>query len=103
MEDNKNLEHSNGIPHPRTLWQVILRTLLIVSFIRVAMAEGSSESPLFSYAFDDEAKHLVVASCFEGLGKMLIFDVKASPYAVKPWAQSPLEEACDDGLMLSIT
>ena len=34
---------------------------------------------------------------------MLVFDVKPSPYAVKPQAQSPLEEACDDGLMLSIS
>jgi hypothetical protein len=32
------------------------------------MADGSSQSPLLSYAFDDEAKNLVVASCFEGLG-----------------------------------
>jgi hypothetical protein len=68
IEDNKNLEHPNGIPHPRTLWQAVIRTLLIVSFITVAMADGSSQSPLVSYAFDDEAKYLVVASCFEGLG-----------------------------------
>ena len=34
---------------------------------------------------------------------MLIFDVKVSPYAVKPQAQSPLEEACDDGIMVSIS
>jgi hypothetical protein len=33
---------------------------------------------------------------------MLLFDVKANPYPVKPKAQSPLEEACDDGIMLTI-
>ena len=33
---------------------------------------------------------------------MQVFDVVASPYPVKPKAQSPIEEACDDGLTLSI-
>lgn len=33
---------------------------------------------------------------------MLVFDVEASPYPVKPKTQSPLEEACEEGLMLSI-
>jgi hypothetical protein len=68
MKEYKNLEHSNGIPHPHILWEGVLRTLLIVSFITVIMADGGSQSPLVSYAFDEEAKHLVVASCFEGLG-----------------------------------
>jgi hypothetical protein len=34
---------------------------------------------------------------------MLVFDVKSRPYAVKHKAQSTLEEASDDGLMLSIS
>jgi hypothetical protein len=55
-----------------------------------------------SYAFDDAAKHLVLASCYEGLGYLLIFEVNPNPFPVKPKAQSPLEEACDDGLTLSI-
>jgi hypothetical protein len=51
------------------------------------MAEGSSQPSLLSYAFDDEARHLVVASCFEGVGEMLVFDVKANPYPIKPKTQ----------------
>jgi hypothetical protein len=43
------------------------------------MAEGITQSPLVSYAFDDETKNLVVASCFEGVGSMVVFDVKANP------------------------
>jgi hypothetical protein len=84
IEDNKNIEHSKDVPHPRTLCQVLLRTLLLVCFVTAARAEESSQSPHFSYAFDDEAKHLVVASCYEGFGEMLVFDVKANPYPVKP-------------------
>jgi hypothetical protein len=33
---------------------------------------------------------------------MLVFDVKANSYPDKPKTESPLEEACDDGLVLSI-
>jgi hypothetical protein len=44
------------------------------------MAEESSYPNRVSYAFDDDAKHMVVATCFEGLGKLLVFDVKPSPY-----------------------
>jgi hypothetical protein len=33
---------------------------------------------------------------------MLLFDVKANPYPVKPKTQSPFEEACDDGIMVTI-
>ena len=66
------------------------------------MAEESSNANRVSYAFDDEAKHLVVASCFEGFGKLLVFDVKPNPFPEKPRIQFPLEDACDDTLMLSI-
>ena len=102
-EGNKNMEHSNdGIPHPRTLWQAFLLTFLPVCFLTLAIAEENSQPPLVSYAFDDESNHLVVASCFEGLGYLLVFDVNANSYPINPKTQSPLEEACDDGLMLFI-
>jgi hypothetical protein len=67
------------------------------------MAEESRQHNRVSYDFDDEAKHLVVASCYDGLGKLLVFDVKPNPYPVKPKIQSPLEDACDDDLMLFIS
>jgi hypothetical protein len=51
------------------------------------MAGESRQPSLLSYAFDDEAKHVVVASCLEGAGQMLVFDVKANPYPVKPKTQ----------------
>lgn len=80
IEDNKTIEHSNSIPHTGSLWQAILRTFLIVCFLSEAMAEESSQPNRVSYAFDDDAKHLVVASCYKGLGKLLVFDVKPNPY-----------------------
>ena len=80
IEDNKTYGLSNSMPHPRTLWLAIPRILLIVCFLSKAMAAESSQPNRVSYAFDDDAKHLVVASCYEGLGKLLLFDVKANPY-----------------------
>jgi hypothetical protein len=67
------------------------------------MAEESSNPNRVSYAFDDDAKHLVLTSCFEGLGKLLVFDVKPNPYPVLPKIQSPFDDACDDDIMLSIS
>jgi hypothetical protein len=74
MKDRIIKEHSNVIRHPGTVWLAFLHTLLLACFMTEVMAEGSSRQSLVSYAFDDEVKHLVVASCFEGLGKMLVFD-----------------------------
>jgi hypothetical protein len=44
------------------------------------VAEESSQPNRVSYAFDDDAKHFVVASCHDGLGKLIVFDVKTNPY-----------------------
>jgi hypothetical protein len=52
----------------RTLWLTILSTLLLISFLTETMADGISLLPLVSYAFDDESKHMVVASCLKGVG-----------------------------------
>jgi hypothetical protein len=68
MKDKKNIVPSYGNPHQHTLGQAILRTLLLVWLLKEAIAEESSKPPLVSFAFDGEAKHLIVASCYEGFG-----------------------------------
>ena len=53
----------------RTLWITILSTLLLISFLTETIAEEISLlKPLVSYAFDDESKYMVVASCLKGVG-----------------------------------
>jgi hypothetical protein len=53
----------------RILWLTILSTLLVICFLTETMGdEISLLPPIVSYAFDDESKHMVVASCLKGVG-----------------------------------
>ena len=78
IENVKSRGPSNAIPHQLILWKAIFHTLLLLCFLAEAIAEGSSQAPLVSYVFDDDAKQLVVASCFEGVGSMVVFDMIAN-------------------------
>jgi hypothetical protein len=75
----------------------------MICFLSEAMAEEITYLNRVSYAFYDDAKQLVVASCFEGHGRLLVFDVKPNPYQESPKLQSPFKDACEDDLMLSIS
>ena len=45
---------------------------------------------------------MVVASCLKGLGYISIFDMNSKSFTIKLSMQSLFDEACTDGLMLSL-
>jgi hypothetical protein len=75
---------------------------MLVFLLSQIMADEISIPPLVSYAFDDQSQHMVVASCLTGVGYLSIFYVKSEFQTIKLSKQTSFEEACTEGILLSL-